>query len=231
VSGACAVSGFGLLDYAAIGLFVAAWLLYQLFVEVLPTRERTLSKVMDRRRQQWLETMATRENRMLDAITAQALQNGTAFFASTTVLGIGGCFALLGASEEAVAVFNSLPFGIEMTRGGYEVKVLGLAVILVYAFFKFAWAYRLFNYCSILIGGVPPAESGRDPAVAVERAVRMNIAAGMNFNRGLRAFFALGYLGWFISPVALILSTLAVSGVLLHRQFRSNSLAAAIFEG
>ena len=121
------VSAFSPLDYAAIGLFLAAWALYQLFVEVLPTRERTLSTVMDRRRRQWLETMATRDNRMLDAITAQALQNGTAFFASTTVLAIGGCFALLGATEEAVAVFNNLPLGLEVTRGGYEAKVLGLA--------------------------------------------------------------------------------------------------------
>lgn len=226
------MSAFSTLDYAAIGLFLAAWLIYQLFVEVLPTRERTLSIVMDRRRRQWLETMATRENRMLDAITAQALQNGTAFFASTTVLAIGGCFALLGASDEAVAVFNSLPFGIEMTRSGYEAKVLGLAVILVYAFFKFAWAYRLFNYCSILIGGVPPAESAKDPRVPVERAVRMNISAGKHFNRGLRAFFfALAYLGWFVSPIALMVSTVAVSIVLLRRQFRSHSLAAAMFEG
>jgi uncharacterized membrane protein len=226
------VGALGTLDYLAIGLFVSAWVLYQIFVEVLPTREHTLNKVMERRRRQWLETMATRENRMLDAITGQALQSGTAFFASTTVLAIGGCFALLGASEEAVAVFNSLPLGIEVTRTGYELKVVGLAMILVYAFFKFAWAYRLFNYCSILIGGVPPIESGRDPGAAVERAVRMNVAAGMHFNRGLRAFFfALAYLGWFVSPVALILSTVAVTVVLLHRQFRSNSLEAAKFEG
>jgi uncharacterized membrane protein len=226
------VAAFSNLDYAAVGLFLAAWVLYQVFVEVLPTRERTLSRVMDRRRRQWLETMATRENRMLDAITGQALQNGTAFFASTTVLAIGGCFALLGATDEAVAVFNALPFGIDMSRAGYEAKVLGLAVILVYAFFKFAWAYRLFNYCSILIGGVPPAESGKDPRVAVERAVRMNVAAGKHFNRGLRAFFfALAYLGWFVGPLVLMLSTVSVTIVLLHRQFGSNSLAAARFEG
>ncbi len=37
----------------------------------------------------------------------------------------------------------------------------GLALIFVYAFFKFAWAYRLFNYGAILIGAVPPARATR----------------------------------------------------------------------
>ena len=30
--------------------------------------------------------------------------------------------------------------------------MIGLAVIFVYAFFKFAWSYRLFNYAAILLG-------------------------------------------------------------------------------
>ena len=30
--------------------------------------------------------------------------------------------------------------------------MLGLAVIFVYAFFKFAWSYRLFNYVAIMVG-------------------------------------------------------------------------------
>ncbi len=36
---------------------------------------------------------------------------------------------------------------------------------LVYAFFKFAWSYRLFNYVAIMIGGTPPAY-GTDTAEA-----------------------------------------------------------------
>ena len=33
--------------------------------------------------------------------------------------------------------------------------MIGLILILAYSFFKFGWSYRLFNYCSILIGAVP----------------------------------------------------------------------------
>ena len=83
-------------------------------------------------------------------------------------------------------------------------KVIGLAVIFVYAFFKFAWSYRLFNYAAILIGGDAALGRGDDLEArrhAAQRAAAMTTVAGRHFNRGQRAFFfALAYLGWFISP-------------------------------
>jgi uncharacterized membrane protein len=51
--------------------------------------------------------------------------------------------------------------------------------------------------------------------------------AGRHFNRGQRAFFfALGYLGWFIGPLPLIVTTAAVLIVMWRRQFASESRAA-----
>ncbi|GJD67087.1 hypothetical protein MPEAHAMD_7295 [Methylobacterium frigidaeris] len=37
----------------------------------------------------------------------------------------------------------------------WQLKDAVLAFVFVYAFFKFAWAYRLFNYAAILLGVVP----------------------------------------------------------------------------
>jgi uncharacterized membrane protein len=223
---------FTLLDYAALATFAGCWLAYHLLVESHLFGRRSLNTIMDEWRVTWLRTMATRENRMLDAITSQALLNGTAFFASTSVLAVGGCFALLGATDQALLLFQDLPFGIHTTRQAYETKVFGLCLLLIYAFFKFAWAYRLFSYCAILIGAVPPVDSGIDPEPAVERAAKMNIAAAMHFNRGLRTFFfALAYLGWFLNPIALMISSASVVVVLLHRQFASSSLQAANHRG
>lgn len=222
--------GFTRLDLLAFLVFFGAWMAYHLFVEVFGSRGRSLNAIMDEWRLAWLENMASRENRMLDAIISQALLNGTAFFASTSVLAVGGALALLGASDQAISIFNDLPFGIHTSRQVYECKVFGLVLILIYAFFKFAWAYRLFSYCAILIGAVPQAGSGIDPAPAVGRASRMNIAAAMHFNRGLRTFFfALAYLGWFISPTVLMLAAACVIVVLTHRQFASSSLRAASY--
>lgn len=40
-------------------------------------------------------------------------------------------------------------------RAAFELKVCGLIAIFGYSFFKFGWSYRLFNYCTILFGGLP----------------------------------------------------------------------------
>ena len=53
--------------------------------------------------------------------------------------------------------------------------------------------------------------------------------AGRHFNRGQRAFFfALGYLGWFISPWLLMASSVIVAAILWRRQFASDSRHALL---
>ena len=89
-------------------------------------------------------------------------------------------------------------------------KVVGLMIIFIYAFFKFAWAYRLYNYVAIMVGAAPPASERDEPeAKAYAQSTAMVITdAGRHFNRGQRAFFfALGYLGWFLGPLPLIATT------------------------
>jgi uncharacterized membrane protein len=127
-----------------------------------------------------------------------------------------------------------LPLGIVTTRLQWEAKLLGLVVIFVYAFFKFAWSYRLFNYVAIMIGAAPPVEERDTPAAKdfVHRAATLCRDAGRHFNRGQRAFFfALGYLGWFIGPAVLIATTTGVVIVMWRRQFASESRYAFLGAG
>ena len=107
--------------------------------------------------------------------------------------------------------------------------MMGLIVIFVYAFFKFAWSYRLFNYFALLVGAAPlPAEKDTPAAqLFAHRAARLSSDAGRHFNRGQRAFFfALAYLGWFLGPVPLALSTAGVLVVMWQRQFASDARRA-----
>lgn len=220
---------FTILDLAALCVFFGVWFAHHLISEF---SSGGLSAVMARRRREWMGRMGAREARMPDSITMQGLQNGSAFFASTSLIAIGGGLAALQASNQAIEVFAALPFGVTTTPQLYDVKVVGFSAMFVYIFFKFVWAYRLFNYCSILIVAAPPPDQcgTREMEIAVERAARMNIEAGRHFNRGLRAlFFVLAYLGWFLSPAVLIVSSLAVWLVLYRRQFASESLRAASF--
>ena len=114
----------------------------------------------------------------------------------------------------------------------WQLKIAGVAVIFVYAFFMFAWSYRLFNYFAIMVGAAPPpAEKDTEAAQAfAHRAARLCADAGRHFNRGQRAFFfALGYLGWFLGPLPLALTTTGVVIVMWRRQFASEARMA--FDG
>ena len=137
---------FSPLDLSAVGFFVVAWLGYAIVVELTPAGRHSLNSRMDRYRDLWMERMLGRDVRIIDTQITAALQSGTAFFASTSIIAAGGALTLLRSTEEIVQVMAALPFGVEVTRVQWEAKTVGLAIIFVYAFFKFAWCYRLFNY-------------------------------------------------------------------------------------
>jgi uncharacterized membrane protein len=227
------VAAFSTLDHAALAFFVLSWLGYTLVVERTRASERSLNVLMKRHRCAWMDQMLTRENRIADTAINASLQNGTAFFASTSLFAIGGALALLRSPDEMLTLFAEMPLGLATSRLAWELKVLGLAVIFVYAFFKFAWAYRLYNYAAILLGAAPAPQLGGGPEAraAGHRAGSMNIVAGGHFNRGQRAFFfALAYLGWFVSAYVLIATTAAVLVVMWRRQFASDARLAILDE-
>lgn len=219
----------GLPDLLALIYFAAAWLAYSIALERTQKGHLGLNALMNRYRDTWMRRMLTRENRIVDAQVTAALQNGTAFFASTSLIAVGGTLSLLRSTDEILTVVSVLPFGAPPTRAQWEMKMLGLAIIFVYAFFKFAWSYRLFNYVAILVGASPPLkeQDTKDAQDFAWRAGKLCESAGRHFNRGQRAFFfALGYLGWFLGAVPLALTTTAVVVVMWRRQFYSDARAA-----
>lgn len=222
-----AVQGFSTIDVVALVFFLAAWGGYHLAVEKLGPARRSLNTRMAEFRRAWMRELLGRDNRIVDGTIMASLQSGAAFFASTSLLAVGAALALIQATDTALALFADLPFGVATTRLAFEAKVFGLGVIFVYAFFKFAWSYRLFNYAAILLGAIPQDGAAPQAQAAAMRTAEMTIVAGRHFNRGQRAFFfALGYLGWFVGPWVLIVATAAVLIVMAGRQFGSDALAA-----
>jgi uncharacterized membrane protein len=178
-----------------------------------------------------MRRMLHREARMVDMQIMAALQNGTAFFASTSLIAIGGTLSLLHSTEEILSVMGALPLTIATTREQWEAKTIGLVIMFAYAFFKFAWSYRLYNYVAILLGAMPFSADKETPEAEahIRRTARLFQSAGRHFNRGQRAFFlAIGYLGWFAGPYVLMASTAAVIAVMWRRQFASESRLAVL---
>jgi uncharacterized membrane protein len=172
-----------------------------------------------------------RDPRMLDGIITQTLSATPAFFCSTTILILGGLFALLGTTDKAAELVREIPFAEQTPILVFEFKILVLVMIFVYAFFRFSWSMRQYTFVALLIGGMPPAEDFTSGVAGnreryADRAAAMTGLAAETFNGGLRAYyFSFAALGWFFSPTMLVLATLLVVGILYSREFKSEVLA------
>ena len=153
------------IDILAVSFFVLEWTVYAVTLEHTAYGRNSLSARMHLYREIWIRRLLEREARMVDMQVMASLQNGTAFFASTSLLALGGALALLRSTNDALIVFGSLPIDLTPSPALWEIKCVGLILIFIYAFFKFAWSYRLFNYVAILLGAMPPALQ-RDTAEA-----------------------------------------------------------------
>jgi uncharacterized membrane protein len=218
---------FGPLDLIAVALLVLAWAGIGRVIEHPPAWRPSVAVLMADYRREWMRQFVTRQPRIFDANVIDSLRQGTAFFASASMIAIGGGVALIGNSAqlEQLASDLKLPSG----AGAIDLKIILVLVFLANALLKFVWSHRLFGYCAILMAAVP-----NDPADPLayrraEQAAAINITAAKSFNRGLRAiYFALGALGWLIGPLPLIAATVFASGVLVRREFASASRAVIL---
>lgn len=219
-------------DIISLIWFIAVWIGYTWYTDRGARRVRSLRAVMYAHRHEWMQRMVERDNRIVDANIVGNLLQSVSFFASTTLLIVVGLMTLLGSTDKAILLIRVLPFTTKMTLVQWEFKLLVMIVIFVYAFFKFTWALRQFNYCSVLIGAAPnligaapnPATRIADETY-VRRAAQVSTLASKDFNQGLRAYyFSLAALGWFINPWLFIGATTLVVGVLYWREYHSTTL-------
>ena len=81
-------------DLAAFAWFLSAWIVYSVVIERSAKGRTSLNALMNGYRDEWMEQLLARDMRMVDAQVTAALQNGTAFFASTSLIAIGGALTL-----------------------------------------------------------------------------------------------------------------------------------------
>jgi uncharacterized membrane protein len=218
-------------DWVALGFFLLVWVAYTLFAKHSSDGKHSILAMTNRYRHQWMLQTTARDPRMLDGIITQTLSATPAFFCSTTILILGGLFALLGTTDKAAELVREIPFAEQTPILVFEFKILVLVVIFVYAFFRFSWSMRQYTFVALLIGGMPPAEDFASGEASnrqryADRAAAMTGLAAETFNGGLRAYyFSFAALGWFFSPTLFVLGTLLVAGILYSREFKSEVLA------
>ena len=219
------LTGIALADVVAPVWFLACWIGYTLYADRARGQPNLMRRMHDYRRL-WMNCMLARDNRMVDTQIIANLMRSASFFASTTMFIIAGLIAVLGARDKAMAVLAELPFAVASSRLLWNSKVLLLIVLFVYAFFKFTWAFRHYNYVLILVGAVPaPDRLTEESQRIAERIARIATSTGRHFNGGLRAYyFGLAALSWFVHPWLFVLLTTWVVWVIYRREFRSRLL-------
>ena len=115
--------------------------------------------------------MARRENRIVDSSLIGNLVQSVSFYASTTTYVIAGLIAVAGTVDRLVELTADLPFGHAAAREVMEVKVILLVAIFIFAYFKFTWSLRQFNFVSILVGAAPGPDAPDDELERMARAI------------------------------------------------------------
>lgn len=213
---------FGLPDAVALATTLLTWLAIGWFVEHPPKSRPSVSLLMQAYRREWMVQFVSRDPRIFDGAMIDNLRQGTAFFASTSIIAIGGGVALMGNPTVLLGLARDLTLPSDAT--GFQLRVLLVIGFLANALLKFIWSNRLFGYCAIMMAATP-----NDPAdpLALRRAAQaaeINITAAKSFNRGLHSiYFALGSLSWLLGPIALIVTTAVTAVLLVRREFASAS--------
>ena len=129
----------GPLDAAALAVLFAGWAGIGWWIERETAARPSVTVLMMRYRRDWMIQMITRQPRIFDAAILASLRQGTAFFASTCVIAIGGVLALIGNAERLVGVAAGLgETGLPPVI--WQIKLALVAFLLTNAFLKFVWA-------------------------------------------------------------------------------------------
>lgn len=221
------------LDLLALALVATAYWFIGWMVTHHPRGWRSTGEMVTAYRGLWMLRAARRQPRVTDITLLATLRNGTSFLASMTMFAIGGAVALLGQIDLLESLAQDIAGGFDAPRSAQQTKLLVLIALLVFAFMRFIWSVRVFGYCAVVMGAMPGDMEGDDDADVereAARAAELNRIAARNFNEGLRAiYFALALLAWFLGPFALLIAAALVTGMLIRREFRSETREALRF--
>ena len=216
-------------DWLAIVWFFGSWLTYSWFARHESYKRPSILRATNRYRHFWMLQATGRDPRVLDGIITQNLSSTPSFFSSTTIIIIGGLFALMGTTDRASELVREIPFAVQTSVLIFDLKVLLIIGVFVFAFFRFSWSMRQYTFVALLIGSLPsPQEfdAGKfDRETFAARASDMVGLAAETFNDGLRAYYmSFALMAWFFSTPAFVVATAVVLLILYNREFRSEVL-------
>lgn len=214
---------FSTLDYIAISGLILFWLIISWRIEHPSKKAPSVSVIVADYRREWMRQMITRDPRIYDATILGNLRQGTAFFASASMISIGGVLALVGNTDRLIGVAGNLSI-VHAPVIVWEVKLMVTLFFVTNAFLKFVWSNRLFGYCAVVMSSVPNEIDHPLTLPRAMKAAEINVTAARGFNRGLRSvYFGLASAAWLAGPIPLMLASLLTCLVIWRREFASLS--------
>jgi uncharacterized membrane protein len=202
-----------LLSFATSASLVLAYQIY------LAWRTRTdpnssAQDIMLAARAIWVASVM-RERR--DILAVQTLRNSTmsaSFMASTAVLLIIGVMTLSAQGDKLSGTWHALNFLGQTSAEMWLFKLLMMLFDLLFAFFSFAMAVRIFHHIGYLIN--VPLDPAREAAQIRHVEAHLN-RAGTYYRIGMRAYyFTVPLLFWLFGPTWMLGATLAMLFFMFH---------------
>ena len=102
-----------------------------------------------------------REVRVVDGVVIQNLSTSPSFFASTTILIIGGLLAVLGTTDKASELVREIPFAARTRVLVFDLKLLLLLGDLRLRVLPLHLEMRQYTFGALLVAAAPEADAVR----------------------------------------------------------------------
>jgi len=215
-------SQFSPADWIALMLFLSSLLGYRYFLAfMLKNRPHNLFLgKLQQYRNAWIKTYSGTKDNIVVIQTLRNMIMSASFLASTSVILIMGALSLLpslGASSRIASIAGD---STSLTT----FKVLLVIIILSYSFFNFTWHIREVNYMSFILNIPKDKLDEIEGGDATPNLARMFLTSGIHFSLGIRGYyFLIPLLMWFFSPILMIISSLLILYILIHRDLGSEA--------
>ncbi|SHG83976.1 DUF599 domain-containing protein [Cognatishimia maritima] len=224
------LSLFSTVDFCAVALLFFSWLAMGWIIENPPESRKSVSSLMAFYRREWMRQFIDRDPRIYDAQILGNLRQGTAFFASATMIAIGGGLALIGNAEKLTGIASDLTL-VRAPTIVWEIKLVLMLFFVTNSFLKFVWSHRLFGYAAVIMSAVPVDPTDPHCVPRADKAAEIGISAARGYNRGLRSiYFGLAAAAWLAGGVALILAVILTNFIIFRREFASHSRRSLLRE-
>jgi uncharacterized membrane protein len=153
-----------------------------------------------------------------DILAVQTLRNSTmaaSFMASTAVLLIIGVLTLSAQGDKLSGTWHALNFLGQTSAEMWLFKLLMMLFDLLFAFFSFSMAVRIFHHVGYLLN--VPLNTALEIAPQTRQAESHLNRAGIYYRIGMRAYYlTVPLLFWLFGPIWLLGATLAVVYFMFH---------------